>query len=124
MCGTPVADPSGGSDYCCADCAADSALPCTSGATGYECVNGDVPTSWYAILGCASPTSLGNGVAGYCCLNGSTSTCYEDTALTCTTAGSYGYKCASGYDPASLDSSLTCSAGVTDSTGNVDFCCE
>ena len=79
-------------------------------------------------LSCSTP-ALAAGEDDYCCYSGgtwSTTTCEPDDTLTsvCPDPTSYGYICASGDDPTSYDSSLTCSSPTPDADGvHDDFCC-
>jgi len=64
----------------------------------------------------------------YCCLDATfaSGTCaQDDTVGSCTTPGSYGFKCAGSDTPDQTDMTLTCSTGVPDADGtSTDFCCQ
>jgi hypothetical protein len=151
-CSAGVADPDGtNTDFCCTydgtasgssggggssggtiptGCTADSTVDCSgSGADGYSCASGDNPEEEDSTLSCSTPTTDSSGNDDYCCFSWSygDSTCTPDDDLTsaCPDADSYGYQCDDpSDDPTSLDSGLTCSAGVTDPDGtHTDFCC-
>lgn len=53
--------------------------------------------------------------------NNSGNTCGQDTSVTCSEGGS-GYSCSGSDSPDQDDSTLDCSAGVTDGA-NTDYCC-
>jgi hypothetical protein len=133
-CSDAVMAPGGGTDYCCGGttatgCTADATISCpTAGSTGYDCTPGVDPWTTDPNLSCSSPAiTLGNGDDGYCCFDfsgGSSTTCYPDDTLVCTSAGSFGYTCAQGDDPTSYDASLTCSSPVTNADGTLGYCCQ
>jgi hypothetical protein len=145
-CSAPVADPSGGSDYCCvssgsggssssgsssggvpSSCTLDSSLTCAGGATGYACQSGNNPEAEDSAISCSEPVAA-NGEDDFCCFTwtwGDTA-CAPDDSLTnvCPDPGSYGYQCQPQVDPSDLDALLTCSTGVPDPDGiHSDYCC-
>jgi hypothetical protein len=107
-------------------CNADSTLNCSGGGFGYSCTTGNNPEQEDTSLSCSVPAAQPDGTDGYCCFTWSygTSSCTPDDALTsqCPDPDSYGYQCAAGDDPSTLDSSLVCSTGVPDGS-STDFCC-
>jgi hypothetical protein len=108
-------------------CTADTTIDCSGGGDGFACDAGDNPEAEDTTLSCSTPTANGSE-DDFCCFTftSSTSTCSADDGLTavCPDADSYGYVCAAGDDPTSLDGSLNCSDGVPDSDGtDTDFCC-
>jgi hypothetical protein len=108
-------------------CTADSTLNCEPGSDGYSCDTADRPETEDPSLVCsddATPDSNGN--LDYCCITFATSssTCTEDDSVTATCEfPSYGFSCATGDDPTSLDSSLNCSTPTTLSDGSDGYCC-
>ena len=102
---TSVAPPAG--------CTTDSSLVCRQG-TGFRCTAGTNPEQVDPSLSCSIPAADPNGTDDdFCCFtfHGSPSTCVPDDTITqfCQ-IDSFGYACAAGDDPTSLDPSLNCSA--------------
>jgi hypothetical protein len=109
-----------------AGCSADSSVVCQSGADGWSCAPGDNPEAEQSGLSCSTPATLPDGSDGYCCFAWTygTSTCTPDDTIRCDPY-SYGYRCAIGDEPTSLDSSLNCSVPTPDPDGTEnDFCCQ
>ena len=110
-------------------CTQDSAVVCAGGGDGFSCAAGDNPEVIDPTYSCSTPvTDPATGDDTYCCISfsGTSSTCAADDSLTsvCPDPTSYGYVCASGDDPTTLDPSLNCSAAVPDADGvHDDFCC-
>jgi len=146
-CSAPTPDADGvHDDYCCiylgsssssggsdggapAGCTLDTTLGCAGGADGYACDTGDNPEAEDPSLSCSTPQAS-DGEDDYCCFSGgdwSDTTCEPDDDLTalCPDPGEYGYQCASGDDPSTLDSSLvSCSTPTPDADGvHDDYCC-
>jgi hypothetical protein len=145
-CSTGVADADGSStDFCCtsgggtttvvitglpSSCSTDSSVTgCASPSVGYSCTSTDAPDDSDPTIECSvGVPDATAGTTDYCCLIGETfaaGTCaQDDTVGDCTTAGSYGFKCAASDTPDQTDATLTCSTGVADSDGtSTDFCC-
>jgi hypothetical protein len=128
-CSQPTA--SGGEDlYCCQygttttdTCAADSTLQCTGGSTGQSCTGSATPDT--SSEACSIGTSMSDGSTGYCCISftSSSSTCTPDETVTGCQYPSYGFSCATGDDPTTLDASLNCSQPTTCGTQDL-FCCQ
>jgi hypothetical protein len=132
---------SSGSDltYCCltavtglgaSTCAQnDSVAGCAAGSFGFKCAPGDTPDKFDSTLTCSIPVPDGPD-DDFCCLSTqyswSAGTCAPDSTIgTCTTPGSFGFKCAGTDTPDQTDPTLTgCSTGVPDADGtSTDFCC-
>jgi|GEM_PF-1996566 hypothetical protein len=124
-CGSPT--PSSPSVSPPAGCTPDSALVCLGGGDGWTCSAGDNPEAEVAGLSCSVPQADGAN-DDFCCISWtySTTTCTPDDDLTAACDyPSYGYKCESGDNPDTLDSSLNCSAPTPDPDGvDDDFCCQ
>jgi hypothetical protein len=106
-------------------CAPDSSLACTAGAVGWTCAAGDNPENEESDLSCSVPQADGAN-DDFCCFHWGfgTSTCTPDDSITAIcTFPSFGYTCAAGDDPTSLDTSLNCSVPTADGP-NDDFCCQ
>ncbi len=106
-----------------ATCGVDNSLACAAGATGETCTGGATPDTTSQT--CSIPTTMPDGSDGYCCFAfaSSSSTCTPDETVTGCQYPSYGFSCAAGDDPTSLDPSLNCS--VPTPSGNEDlFCCQ
>jgi hypothetical protein len=106
----------------------DSVTGCAAPSEGFSCTGTDPPDATDSTLECSIGVSGSGGSLAYCCLTGETfaaGTCAQDDTIgTCTTAGSFGFKCASTDTPDQSDATLTCSAGVADADGtSTDFCC-
>jgi hypothetical protein len=110
-----------------AGCSVDSSVVCQEAAAqGWSCAPGDNPEAEQGGLSCSYPTTLPDGSDGYCCFDWTygTTTCTPDDTIVCPASDSFGYRCATGDDPTSLDSSLNCSTPTPDPTaGEDDFCC-
>jgi len=105
-------------------CSVDSTVVCAQG-DGWSCAAGDNPEAEQSGLSCSDPTPDGSN-DDFCCFEWSygDSSCTPDDDLTAVCQpGSYGYQCAAGDDPTSLDSSLDCSSPTPDGA-NDDFCCQ
>lgn len=106
-----------------AGCSPDNSLNCTAG-DGWTCSAGDNPEAEESGLSCSVPQADGPN-DDFCCFQWThgTSTCTPDDGVTngCQFP-SFGYSCAAGDDPTSLDSSLNCSQPTPDGP-NDDFCC-
>jgi hypothetical protein len=138
-------DSSGNDDYCCyavgvgddSTCTPDDDLtpPCTgTGLYGYQCADGDDPTSFDSSLVCSTATPDPDGVHDdYCCTDeGSSSSsgggsgggppagCTADSTLDCS-GGADGYSCAAGDNPG--DATLACSTPVAQPDGTDGYCC-
>jgi hypothetical protein len=147
-CSSGVADADGTStDFCCTDgsgggtgvtivittgCTVDTTVTgCADPSTGYSCTGSDPPDQADPTLSCSIGVADGSDatLTDYCCLTGedfAAGTCAQDDTITsiCTTAGSFGFRCASSDTPDQTDSTLTCSTGVADADGtSTDFCC-
>jgi hypothetical protein len=110
-------------------CQQDSSVDCSGGGDGFSCDTGDNPEAEDSSLSCSTPTSSA-GEDDYCCFTApsgfDTTTCVPDDDLTavCPDPDSYGYQCASGDDPSSLDPTLNCSTNTPDADGvHDDYCC-
>jgi hypothetical protein len=111
-------------------CTQDSTVDCSGGGDGFSCASGDNPEAEDSSLSCSTPTTVG-GNDTYCCFeypsgDFSSTTCEPDDDLTsaCPDEDSYGYQCASGDNPSTLDSSLNCSTNTPDPDGvHDDYCC-
>jgi hypothetical protein len=108
-------------------CTANGTLLCTGNAFGYTCAAGDNPEVENPNLSCSTPQPDGAN-DDFCCFDWTYGfgTCTPDDELTavCPAADSYGYQCASGDNPATLDSNLVCSTPEADPDGvHDDFCC-
>jgi hypothetical protein len=110
-----------------AGCSVDSSVVCQDAAAqGWSCAPGDNPEAEQGGLSCSDPATLPDGSYGYCCFEWSygTTTCTPDDTLVCDPY-SYGYRCAAGDNPTSLDASLNCSVPTPDPNGtDDDFCCQ
>jgi hypothetical protein len=107
-----------------AGCNVDSSISCSEGA-GWSCAAGDNPEAEQSGLSCSDPTPDGPN-DDFCCFDWTygDSSCTPDDGLTSVCQpGSYGYQCAAGDDPTTLDSSLNCSSPTPDGASD-DFCCE
>ncbi|MGH7293312.1 MAG: hypothetical protein ACRELB_00185 [Polyangiaceae bacterium] len=107
-----------------AGCSVDSSIVCSQGA-GWSCAAGDNPELEQSGLSCSEPTPDGPN-DDFCCFDWTygDSSCTPDDQLTgACEPGSYGYQCAAGDDPTSLDPSLVCSSPVPDGPSD-DFCCQ
>jgi hypothetical protein len=107
-------------------CMTDSTVTCGDAATGYSCSSTDTPDDADSSIECSIGVVDGANT-DYCCLPGSayswsTTTCAQDDSLACTTPGSFGFSCAAGDNPMTYDSTLTCSAPGSDTSGD-HFCC-
>ncbi len=107
-----------------AGCNPDSTVSCPGGGDGWDCDPGVNPEDEDSSLSCSIPQSFPDGTDGYCCFSWTygTSSCTPDDTLVCDPY-SYGYTCAAGDDPTSLDASLNCSEPTPDGP-NDDFCCQ
>jgi hypothetical protein len=107
-------------------CTVDNSLACVNGAQGFRCAAGDNPEVEDSSLSCSVPQPDGPD-DDFCCFQWTfgTSSCRPDNTITAACSfPSFGYQCAAGDDPTSLDSSLNCSVGVLDPDGvSTDFCC-
>jgi hypothetical protein len=102
-------------------CTTNGALSCISGAYGWTCPANYNPEDQEAGLSCSVPQPNGPN-DDFCCFQWTYgSSCTPDNSLVCA-AGSFGYVCAAGDDPSTLDPTLTCSAPTVDGP-NDDFCC-
>jgi hypothetical protein len=113
---TSIAPPAG--------CAEDNSLDCRKGSTGFSCTAGTNPEDVDSSLSCS--IGVANGANDdYCCFTFRTgTTCSPDDNVTLGCApGSYGYSCAAGDDPTSLDSTLNCSTPTANGPDD-DFCCQ
>jgi len=106
-------------------CAPDSSVTGCAASDGYSCAAGDsAPDVQNTNLTCSTPVSDGTS-DNYCCYDSSAftapaNTCAPDGTLTCPDPASFGYSCASGDNPMTYDSTLTCS---DDAAATGDFCC-
>ena len=121
----------GGSSGNCDDgvgCITDNTLGCSGGAYGYSCSCGDKPGATGPQLPCSTPRANA-GEDDYCCFidpSGFGPTCEPDDTLTsvCPDADAYGYRCDTGDQPSTLDTSLHCSDPTADPDGvHTDYCC-
>jgi hypothetical protein len=107
-----------------AGCSPDDSLVCPAGGDGWTCAAGDNPELEEPGLSCSVPRADGPN-DDFCCFAWTfgTTTCTPDDEITSVCAfPSYGYRCAAGDDPTSLDSSLSCSPPTPDGSSD-DFCC-
>ncbi|HZU85084.1 MAG TPA: hypothetical protein VE987_19265 [Polyangiaceae bacterium] len=114
--GASIAPPSG--------CFTNGALVCPGGGDGWTCAAGDNPENLESGLSCSVPQPDGPN-DDFCCFAWTfgTSTCTpSDTITSVCQYPSYGYTCAAGDNPTSLDPSLNCSSPTPDGP-NDDFCC-
>jgi len=105
-----------------AGCSADASVACSQGQ-GWSCAAGDNPEAEVGGLSCSDPTPDGPN-DDFCCFDwtyGSSCT-PDDTLSSVCQPGSFGYRCAAGDDPTSLDGSLVCSTPTPDGPDD-DFCC-
>lgn len=106
-----------------AGCESDSSIACREG-TGFRCTAGTNPEEVDSSLSCSIPRADGPD-DDFCCFTfrGSASTCVPDDTITqfCQ-IDSFGYACAPGDDPTTLDGRLNCSAPQPNG-GEDDFCC-
>ncbi|MCL2451123.1 MAG: hypothetical protein FWD17_19425 [Polyangiaceae bacterium] len=101
-------------------CSPDDTLVCAGGGDGWTCAAGDRPDNQDSSLSCSDPQPDGPN-DDFCCVSWTFgSSCTPDGTLLC--AG-YGFVCAAGDDPTSLDPTLSCSAPTADGP-NDDFCCD
>jgi hypothetical protein len=108
-----------------AGCTTNNSLACVNGAQGFTCAAGDNPEAEDSSLSCSVPQADGPN-DDFCCFQWTfgTSTCRPDDTITSVCSfPSFGYVCAAGDNPVTLDSSLNCSAPTPDGP-NDDFCCE
>jgi hypothetical protein len=114
---TSIAPPAG--------CSQDNNLGCRQGSEGFTCTAGTNPEDIDSNLSCSIPVADGAN-DDFCCFDfhGSASTCTPDDTITqfCQ-PGSFGYVCAPGDEPTTLDPSLNCSAAQPNGNED-DFCCE
>jgi hypothetical protein len=106
-----------------AGCSTDSSLVCSAGAVGWTCSAGDNPELETSGLSCSIPVANGPN-DDFCCFDwtfGSTCT-PDDTITSVCQPGSFGYSCAAGDSPNSLDSRLNCSTPTANGP-NDEFCC-
>ena len=98
-------------------------LVCTQGARGFTCTAGVNPEDEDSSLSCSLPVADGAN-DDFCCFtfHGSQSTCEPDNTIACPDPSSFGYACAPGDDPTTLDPSLNCSSPAQLSNED-DFCC-
>jgi hypothetical protein len=112
-----------------ANCSVDNSLNCKHGSTGFTCIAGANPEDEDSSLSCSIPVADGAN-DDFCCFTGSfsTTTCTPDDTVSqfCPDPGSFGYVCAVGDDPTSLNSSLICSQPAPDPqfANADDFCCQ
>jgi hypothetical protein len=106
-----------------AGCAVDNSLGCVHNATGFTCTPGDNPELEDSSLSCSIPVTDSSGNDDFCCFQWTGTTCTPDDTITqfCD-ASSFGYACAPGDTPQSLDPSLNCSAPHPNGNED-DFCC-
>ncbi len=112
-----------------AGCSTDNSLACVGGGDGWRCSAGDNPENEVSGLSCSVPQADADGVSDdFCCISWryATTTCTPDDQLTAVCQyPSFGYTCAIGDNPTSIDSALNCSQPVADPNGTSDdFCCE
>ncbi len=113
---TSIAPPAG--------CETDSSLVCRHGSTGFRCTAGTNPEDVDSNLSCSIGVADGPD-DDYCCFTfrtGTSCTPDDNVSLGCV-AGTFGYSCAAGDDPTSLDPTLNCSAPTPNGPDD-DFCCE
>jgi hypothetical protein len=114
----PVSPPTG--------CSTNSALVCPGGGDGWTCSAGDNPENEVSGLSCSVPQADGQN-DDFCCFSwtfGTTTCTPSDTITSACQYPAYGYVCAQGDNPTSLDSSLNCSTSTPDADGtDDDFCC-
>jgi hypothetical protein len=104
-------------------CSPDSSIVCPGGGDGWVCGAGDNPEAEQGGLSCSIPQADGPN-DDFCCFQWTytSTTCTPDDTIQCDPF-SYGYVCAAGDDPTTLDASLNCSV-PTPAGPNDDFCCQ
>jgi hypothetical protein len=108
-----------------AGCARDDSLNCSQGGVGWSCSAGSNPENEESNLSCSVPQPDGPN-DDFCCISWhfTSSTCAPDDSVTSGCVfPSYGYSCAAGDDPHSLDPSLNCSVPTPDGPNDL-FCCQ
>ncbi|MGH7298019.1 MAG: hypothetical protein ACRELB_23975 [Polyangiaceae bacterium] len=122
----------GGEAYCCEPipegCAADPALACQAGATGFACPPGDDPEAQVATLMCTNPVTDSDGNDDYCCMTLSQdgSDCVPDDHLAVCGGGSglFGFLCGASSDYPSVPQDWGVCLDEVDPDGiHTDFCC-
>jgi hypothetical protein len=128
-CSNPEIGPSGETLYCCGGtvgtCGADASVTgCGGGSAGYSCNGSATPDP--SSLWCSEGIAATGGFTWYCCVPTPTvtTTCVQDTNVSCPTPGSFGFACSGTDTPADADATLTCSAGIAGDAGNTLYCCQ
>jgi hypothetical protein len=116
--------------YCCIDdsavssaCSVDSSVVgCTGASLGFSCSSGRPDTNDTSLV-CSSGTPIATGGDAFCCVSYvPSSSCTEDTTVSCPT--SIGFSCIGGTSPDQENSALSCGAGVPGSAaGSTAYCC-
>ena len=115
--------------YCCIDdsavtgtCSVDSSVVgCQGSSLGFSCTSGRPDTSDTSLV-CSAGTAIANGEA-FCCVSYvPSSSCTEDTSVSCPSA--IGFSCTGGTSPDQENSALSCGAGIAGTTpGSTAYCC-